>query len=225
MTGCTCKDDSPEKFRFSVTGEDLTEAATGMVTFTLQALSEFERKSWVEALGGTWPAVSTLQRIRADSVEENLSSCAFTFLKDCLAELESRGLKDKGLYRVGGVISKVKKLLDLALDPEPGEEVVDMTDPKQWESKTLASAVKQYFRDLNKPLMTYQLYSSFLVAVKKEEEAVRLNEIYFLLRKLPPANREILKVLVKHHSRVSANQETNLMTLSNLGVCFGPTLL
>ena len=41
--------------------------------FLLQALSEFERKHWVEALGGTWPAVNTLQRIRADSVEDNLN--------------------------------------------------------------------------------------------------------------------------------------------------------
>ena len=132
VTGCTCKDDVPEKFRFSVTGEDLTEAAAGMITFTLQALSEFDRKNWVEALGGTWPAVNTLQRIRADSVEENLNSCAFTFLKDCLAELETRGLTDKGLYRVGGVISKVKKLLNQALDPQPGDDPVDMSDPKLW---------------------------------------------------------------------------------------------
>ena len=48
----------------------------------------------MEALGGTWPAVNTLQRIRADSVEDNLNSAAFTFLKDCLSELESRGLAD-----------------------------------------------------------------------------------------------------------------------------------
>ena len=66
----------------------------------------------MEALGGTWPAVNTLQRIRADSVEDNLNSAAFTFLKDCLSELESRGLADQGLYRVGGVVSKVKKLLN-----------------------------------------------------------------------------------------------------------------
>ena len=76
----------------------------------------------------------------------NYYSCAFTFLKDCLSELESRGLTDQGLYRVGGVISKVKKLLNQALDPGPGEEMPDMSDPKMWESKTLASAVKQYFR-------------------------------------------------------------------------------
>ena len=225
VTGCTCKDDVPEKFRFSVTGEDLTEAAAGMITFTLQALSEFDRKNWVEALGGTWPAVNTLQRIRADSVEENLNSCAFTFLKDCLAELETRGLTDKGLYRVGGVISKVKKLLNQALDPQPGEDPVDMSDPKLWESKTLASAIKQYFRDLSKPLMTYQLYGNFLEAVKREDEAARLNEIYLVLVKLPRANREILKVLIRHLSKVAAKHEQNLMNASNLGVCFGPTLL
>ena len=78
-------------------------------------MSEFERKHWVESLGGTWPAVNTLQKLRADSVEDNLNSMAFTFLKDCLHELESRGLTDQGLYRVGGVVSKVKKLLNEGL--------------------------------------------------------------------------------------------------------------
>ena len=225
VTGCICRDDISEKFRFSVTGEDLTEAGTGMVTHTMQALSEYERKNWVEALGGTWPAVNTLQRIRADSVEENLNSCAFTFLKDCLSELEARGLTDQGLYRVGGVVSKVKKLLNQALDPQPGEDSPDMSDPKQWESKTLASAVKQYFRDLSKPLMTYHLYSNFIEAVKHENESSRLNEIYLVLQKLPRANREILKVLIRHLNKVSIKQDKNLMTASNLGVCFGPTLL
>lgn len=85
------------------------------MTYTFQAMSEFERKHWVESLGGTWPAVNTLQKLRADSVEDNLNSMAFTFLKDCLHELESRGLTDQGLYRVGGVVSKVKKLLNEGL--------------------------------------------------------------------------------------------------------------
>ena len=111
VTSCVCHDEARDKFRFTVTGEDTAEAGL-MVTHHIQALSEFERKNWVEALGGTWPAVNTLQRIRADSVEDNLNSAAFTFLKDCLSELESRGLADQGLYRVGGVVSKVKKLLN-----------------------------------------------------------------------------------------------------------------
>ena len=225
VTGCVCHDEQTEKFRFTVSGEELAEGGAGMVSHTMQAISEFERKNWVEALGGTWPAVNTLQRIRADSVEDNINSAAFTFLKDCLSELESRGLVEQGLYRVGGVVSKVKRLLNQALDPGPGEEMPDMSDPKQWESKTLASAIKQYFRDLSKPLMTYQLYGNFLEAVKKEDESTRLNEIYLVLQKLPRANREILKVLIRHLNKVSLKSEKNLMTSSNLGVVFGPTLI
>lgn len=190
-------------------------------------MSDYERKHWVEAMGGTWPAVNTLQRIRADSVEENLNSLAFTFLKDCLAELEARDLNDQGLYRVGGVVSKVKRLLNEGLDPQlyNESEPIDLSDPKQWESKTIASAVKQYFRDLSKPLMTHQLYSGFLEAVKAEEEEQRLREIQMVMQKLPVANREILKVLIRHLSKVAAKSGVNLMTASNIGVCFGPTLL
>ena len=38
-------------------------------------------------------------------------------------------------------------------------------------------------------------------------------------------NREILSSLVQHLIRVAAESHTNLMTKTNLGVCFGPTLL
>lgn len=195
------------------------------MTHTFQALSEYERKHWVEAMGGTWPAVNTLQRIRADSVEENLNSLAFTFLIECLRELEDRGLNDQGLYRVGGVVSKVKKLLNQGLDPQPGDGPLDLSNPKVWESKTIASAVKQYFRDLSKPLMTHTLYNKFIEAMKHESEDVRIAELRSVMSKLPINSRKILQVLIRHLSKVAANSEKNLMTASNLGVCFGPTLL
>ncbi len=195
-----------------------------MVTLTFQAMSDFERKKWVEAMGGTWPAVSTLQRIRADSVEDNLNSSAFLFLKDCLAELEARGLKEQGLYRVGGVVSKVRRLLTAGLLEQSGPPP-DLTDPKQWESKTIASAVKQYFRDLSKPLMTHQLYPAFLEAAKGKDEEARAAEIASVVRRMPRASREMLRVLARHLSKVAANSDVNLMTPANLGVCFGPTLL
>ena len=162
-------------------------------------MSEFERKHWVEALGGTWPAINTLQKLRADSVEDNLNSMAFTFLKDCLQELETRGLNDQGLYRVGGVVSKVKKLLNEGLIATSSDKSpLDLSDPKQWESKTIASAVKQYFRDLNKPLMTHTLYVNFVEGVKNDSEASRMEHLLATMKKMPVANREMLKVLIRH---------------------------
>ena len=102
---------------------------------------------------------------------------------------------------------------------------MDISDPKQWESKTIASAVKQYFRDLNKPLMTHTLYSQFVEAVKSDSEVQRLQELVIAMKKLPVANREMLKVLIRHLNRVAAKHDINLMTPANLGVVFGPTLL
>ena len=75
---------------------------------------------------------------------------------------------------------------------------LDLSDPKVWESKTIASAVKQYFRDLNKPLMTHTLYNKFIEAVKLESEDQRLQELQNLVHKLPIASREILKVMLDH---------------------------
>jgi hypothetical protein len=108
----------------------------------------------------------------------------------------------QGLYRIGGVVSKVKRLLSQAIDPQPGDAPIRLSDPKVWESKTLASAVKQYLRELSKPLMTYQLYTSFIAAVKHESEAVRVSEVGLVVQRLPAANREILKVLIRHLSKV-----------------------
>ena len=112
----------------------------------------------------------------------------------------------------------MKALLQQALEPRPGQDLPDMSDPKLWESKTLASAVKQYFRDLNKPLLTYQLYSNFLEAVKQDSEPGRLNELYLALGKLPRANREMLKVLIRHLNKVTNTTHT-------ISISRKPTLL
>jgi len=90
---------------------------------------------------------------------------------------------------------------------------------------TIAGCVKQYFRDLSKPLMTYRLYNDFIGASKHKDEEERIREICQLLKKLPVASREMLKVLIRHLNKVSLKSDKNLMTASNLSVCFGPTLL
>ena len=213
---CVCKEEERdvEKYRFIVEGEEESQS------YTFQAMSDFERKHWVEALGGS---VNTLQRIKADSIEDNINSLAFAFLKDCLSELERRGMEEKGLYRVVGVVSKVKKLLLVGLDNGGGD--LDLSDPKQWESKTIASAIKQFLRDLSKPLMTHHLYEDFLSAAKLADDEDRLKAVEGVLRRLPSANKQMLKVLIVHLRKVSLKADANKMTAGNLSVCFGPTLL
>ena len=76
------------------------------------------------------------------------------------------GLEDHGLYRLVGVSSKVSKLLALGLDRRKADKLM-LEDPSEWEVKTITSAIKQYFRNLPEPLMTYKLHSAFIAAASR----------------------------------------------------------
>ena len=52
-----------------------------------------------------------------------------------------------------------------------------------------------------------------------------MSEVARLSALLPEPNKRMLELLLEHLERVAANSKRNMMTVSNLGVCFGPTLL
>uniref|UniRef100_A0A8C9AZD8 Rho GTPase activating protein 10 n=1 Tax=Prolemur simus TaxID=1328070 RepID=A0A8C9AZD8_PROSS len=102
---------------------------------------------------------------------------------------------------------------------------VDLENSIDWEVKTITSALKQYLRSLPEPLMTYELHGDFIVPAKSGSPESRVNAIHFLVHKLPEKNKEMLDILVKHLTNVSNHSKQNLMTVANLGVVFGPTLM
>lgn len=53
----------------------------------------------------------------------------------------------------------------------------------------------------------------------------RVNEVNRLVSQLPEPNKRMLEVILEHLENVSLKDSKNMMTVSNLGVCFGPTLL
>ena len=95
-----------------------------------------------------------------------LDESGFNFITQCFQTLENRGLEDEGLYREVGVASKVTKLLSDGLD-EKKLEKINLDDPFAWDTKTLTSAAKTYLRNLPEPLMTFQMYTSFIAAASK----------------------------------------------------------
>ena len=46
--------------------------------------------------------------------------------------------------------------------------------------------------------MTHQYYVNFVEAVKQDSEALRLEHLLATMKKMPVANREMLKVLIRH---------------------------
>ncbi|CAL7945148.1 unnamed protein product [Xylocopa violacea] len=202
---------------------DITTVDKPNVIYTFQALSEEDRKLWLDAMDGKEPNYPVVG-VSTKSEEPVLDETGFMFVSKCIATLEERGLEEQGLYRVVGVASKVNKLLAMGLDRRKLEKL-NLDDRFEWESKTITSALKTYLRTLSEPLMTFGYYNSFISAAKQEMKEARISDIHILVYRLPKANFNMLILLIKHLCSVAKKSDKNLMTVGNLAVCFGPSLL
>ncbi|CAG0882567.1 unnamed protein product [Cyprideis torosa] len=212
-----------KRFCFDITVEDRERGGTGSLTLTLQALSEDDRRLWIDAMDGK--VMSHINPAKPSTPEEtSLDEAGFNFVTRCIQVLENRGLDDQGLYRLVGVSSKVSKLLSAGLDPRQFANL-NLEDRVEWETKTITSALKTYFRNLPQPLMTFRFHQDFIVAAKRESRSLRVADVHRLIHSLPKANFKMLKILVTHLVKVAGRCDQNRMSVSNLGVCFGPTLL
>ncbi|XP_022086158.1 rho GTPase-activating protein 26-like isoform X11 [Acanthaster planci] len=220
VTSCTRRmtDSIEKRFCFDINSMEKPHI------ITLQAITERERTQWMTAMGGKEPIYINPAHISKKD-DNLLNDIGFHFIKKCIEAIESRGLDDQGLYRVVGVNSKVMRLTSLCLADKRKPQNVNLSDSGEWEIKTITSALKNYFRNLPEPLMSFRLHDQLIAAAKQETKTLRVNDIHGLVHQLDEPNFEMLDLLIAHLRRVADHSEVNLMTVTNLGVCFGPTLM
>ena len=177
--------------------------------YTFQALSEEDYKLWIDALDGRDPAVLSLIKNGKASFKSNengpiksdgnsysdsyeLDEEGFCFVRKCIKSIETKGLDHKGIYRIVGVTSKVRGVMDLFSDKralsiakrkcnvsnESNGSTNSSTDEndlfelnldsEEFETKTITSALKGYLRNLAEPIMTFNLHSLFISAASKQ---------------------------------------------------------
>uniref|UniRef100_A0A8B9PSM9 Oligophrenin-1 n=1 Tax=Apteryx owenii TaxID=8824 RepID=A0A8B9PSM9_APTOW len=195
-----------------------TNERTG--TITLQALSEANRRLWMEAMDGKEPIYhSPITK----QEEMELNEVGFKFVRRCINAVETKGITTEGVYRTVGSNIQVQKLLNAFFDPKcPGDVDLQSSD---WDIKTITSSLKFYLRNLSEPVMTYKLHKELVLAAKSENLDYRLGAIHALVYKLPDKNREMLELLIRHLVNICEHSRENLMSPSNMGVIFGPTLM
>ncbi|XP_019110716.1 beta-chimaerin isoform X2 [Larimichthys crocea] len=140
----------------------------------------------------------------------------------CIQEIELRGMKSEGLYRVSGFSEHIE---DVRLAFDRDGEKVDISASAYADINIIAGALKLYLRDLPIPVITFDLYSKFIQAAKSPNAESRLEAIHESLLQLPPAHYETLRYLMAHLKRVTMFEKENLMNAENLGIVFGPTLM
>uniref|UniRef100_A0A8C8FBN9 Oligophrenin 1 n=1 Tax=Oncorhynchus tshawytscha TaxID=74940 RepID=A0A8C8FBN9_ONCTS len=149
------------------------------IPVTLQAVSEANRKLWMEAMDGKEPIYHSPIHKQA---EMELNEVGFKFVRKCINFVETKG-------------KVTRNLVSFPYCPLEGRDELFEMDS---ESGKLNFAI--YLDD-------------------------RLGAIHSLTYKLPEKNREMLSLLIEHLVNVCSNSGDNLMTPSNMGVIFGPTLM
>ncbi|XP_043911426.1 rho GTPase-activating protein SYDE1-like [Protopterus annectens] len=153
-------------------------------------------------------------------------------IQKCVAEIEERGLKVVGLYRLCGSAAVKKQLRDAF---EKDSAAVSLSEDLYLDINVITGILKDYLRELPTPLITKTLYDVVLEAMSKrpskmahKEQNMDGNyseETVALLKCLPEPEKATLTALLDHLSLVASFHEYNRMNSQNLAVCFGPVLL
>uniref|UniRef100_A0A8C3AQ28 BCR activator of RhoGEF and GTPase n=1 Tax=Cyclopterus lumpus TaxID=8103 RepID=A0A8C3AQ28_CYCLU len=142
-------------------------------------------------------------------------------VRQCLEEIERRGLEEVGIYRVSGVATDIQAL-KTAFDTNHKDVSVMMSE---MDVNAIAGTLKLYFRELPEPLFTDDLYPNFAGGITLSDSVAKESCMLNLLLSLPEPNLVTFLFLLDHMKRVAEKESVNKMSLHNLATVFGPTLL
>ncbi|XP_070783044.1 rho GTPase-activating protein 44-like [Enoplosus armatus] len=193
----------------------------------IEVQAEYHRKS-LELLQSVLPQIKAHQETWVEKpcygkpLEEHLAlsgrDIAFP-IEACVTMLLECGMQEEGLFRVAPSASKLKKL-KASLDCGVLDVQEYSADPH-----AIAGALKSYLRELPEPLMTYELYNDWIQASNIQDQDKRLQALLSACEKLPPANNNNFKYLIKFLSKLTEYQDVNKMTPGNIAIVLGPNLL
>ncbi len=129
----------------------------------------------------------------------------------------------EGIYRKSGGSSQIQIIKD-GFERSPND--FDLSDP-DLDIHAVTSGLKQYFRKLPMPLITYEVYDKLLdtTNVPEVEKEKRIEAMHRALGDLPKVHRDVLEFLTFHLKRVVEREIENLMTSTNIAVVFAPTIM
>ncbi|KAJ4225503.1 Rho-type gtpase-activating protein [Fusarium solani] len=138
----------------------------------------------------------------------------------CIEEVELRGMDQEGIYRKTGGNSQV----NMIKDGFSKDENFDISDP-DLDITAVTSVLKQYFRKLPMPLLTFDIYERVLESNAVADETERCDHLRKTFASMPQRHRDCLEFLMFHLARVAKREPENLMSPKNLAVVFAPTIM
>ncbi|EHL02636.1 putative N-chimaerin [Glarea lozoyensis 74030] len=124
----------------------------------------------------------------------------------CIEEVELRGMDIEGIYRKTGGSGQVKIIqegFERSNDYDISDYSLDIT--------AVTSVLKQYFRKLPVPLLTFDVYDRILESTSIEDDQERCVHLRRTFNMLPAKHRDCLEFLIFHLARVAQRHTENLV--------------
>ncbi|KAM6965600.1 breakpoint cluster region protein [Aplochiton taeniatus] len=159
--------------------------------------------------------------VKISAVTKRERSKVPLIVRQCVEEIERRGMEEVGIYRVSGVATDIQAL-KAAFEANNKDVCVMMRD---MDVNAIAGTLKLYFRELPEPLFTDDLYPNFAGGIALSDSVAKESCMLNLLLSLPEPNLVTFLFLLDHLKRIAENECVNKMSFHNLATVFGPTLL
>ncbi|KAJ1960239.1 Rho-type gtpase-activating protein [Dipsacomyces acuminosporus] len=149
-------------------------------------------------------------------------------VRACVQFIEAEGLTLEGVYRKSGSSTDIR-MIQIHIS-----QVAASTNSKFFDTPiatpdtdvtSVTSVLKQYFRDLPNPLLTFETYHLWVQASNIASVDERIKVYRTISDSMPRAHSETLKFLMAHLKNISDSHQDNKMTTNNLSVVFAPNIL
>lgn len=161
------------------------------------------------------------------------------------------GLHEEGLYRIPGdktAFMALAESMNRIIDPR---RTVDLSVRAVPDVNTITTCVKFYFQQLPEPLIPTGFVADLvsvtgmcawlrqravrltvmptrvrlLAGTEQRDRRSYLNSIRGIIVQFPPAHYDLLKLMLRHLSRVASRSNRNKMTARNLAIVLLPSLI
>ncbi|KAM5290525.1 rho GTPase-activating protein 4 isoform 2-T2 [Glossophaga mutica] len=142
-------------------------------------------------------------------------------VESCIRFINLNGLQHEGIFRVSGAQPRISEIREAF---ERGEDPL-VEDCTAHDLDSVAGVLKLYFRSLDPPLFSSDLFTELLASAELEAMEERVELVSRLLAQLPGPVLVVLRYLFTFLNHLAQYSDENMMDPYNLAVCFGPTLL
>lgn len=148
-------------------------------------------------------------------------------VKTCISEVEKRGSKVEGIYRISASTSTVEKIEQFfeTMDVNDSDEIIKMHLLIDGDIHALAGLLKRYLKKIPDPIVPQDFYNAYVNVSKIENEESRISKLSEIISSLPAANRATLLALTKHLALIAENEKWTKMNSASLATVFAPTLI